>query len=231
MSSRTRQSPLRLTAPWTGAALLALVACVTPDGVQSAPRPDAMPVRSLLQLRNDQLVRQHWDLSCGAAVVATLLTYQLGSPTTEREAALGMLRQGDVHLVRARLGFSLLDLKHFAASRGFEAAGFGDLTLDELVAMAPVVAPIRVFGFAHFVVVRGRVGDRLLLADPAFGNRTMKVQTFLDAWPSRIGFVIHPPGEAHPPNRMGTPPELFLTPTPDVVRTAADSQRSIGGGR
>jgi predicted double-glycine peptidase len=41
-----------------------------------------MAVRSLMQLRNDRVVRQQWDLSCGAAVVATLLTYQLGAPVS-----------------------------------------------------------------------------------------------------------------------------------------------------
>jgi predicted double-glycine peptidase len=190
-----------------------------------------MPVRSLMELRNQGVVRQQWDLSCGAAVVATLLTYQLGSPVTERQAALGMLRTGNAQLVRARLGFSLLDLKRFAASRGFEAAGFGSLTLDELVAMAPVVAPIRVFGFAHFVVVRGRIGDRLLLADPAFGNRTMTTKTFVDSWPSRIGFVIYPRGEPHPPNHMGAPLELFLVPSPDALRMADANLRAAGDVR
>jgi predicted double-glycine peptidase len=209
------------------AVLLALGACVlAPCSAGAASSASALPVRSLMQLRNDRVVRQHWDLSCGAAVVATLFTYQLGAPVTEREAALGMLRMGDVRLVRARLGFSLLDLKRFAASRGFEAAGFGDLSLDELVAMAPAVAPIRVFGFGHFVVVRGRVGDRLLLADPAFGDRTMTTAAFLKAWPSRIGFVIHPRGQPHPPNRMGVPPELVLVAQPQAVRAADAAVRS-----
>ena len=183
-----------------------------------------------MQLRDDRLVRQQWDLSCGAAVVATLLTYQLDAPVTERQAALGMLRAGDASLVRARLGFSLLDLKRFAASRGFEAEGYGNLTLEDLVAMAPVVAPTLVFGFGHFVIVRGRAGDRLLIADPAFGNRTIGAEAFLQAWPSRIGFVIHPVGQPHPPNRMGAPPELFLTPSGDAVRTAVADVRA-GGAR
>ena len=202
----------------------------SPPLAPAALPTDAKPVRSLMQLRNDAVVRQQWDLSCGAAVVATLLTYQLGAPVTEREAALGMLRAGDARLVRARLGFSLLDLKRFAASRGFQAAGYGDLSLDELVAMAPAVAPIRVFGFAHFVVVRGRLGDRLLLADPAFGNRTITTQAFLDAWPSRIGFVIHPPGQPHPPNRMGAPPQLFLL-APEAAVRAEQSAALAGPGR
>lgn len=217
-------------APLARAALLALVVCAAlPHSAEAASaRPDAMPVRSLLELRDDRVVRQHWDLSCGAAVVATLLTYQLGSPVSERDAALGMLRAGDARLVRARLGFSLLDVKRFAASRGFDAEGYGGLTLDELVAMAPAIAPLRVFGFGHFVVVRGREGDRLLLADPAFGNRTMSVAAFQAAWPSRIGLVILPRNQPRPHNRMGAPPELFLTPSPAALRTAEASVRGAG---
>jgi predicted double-glycine peptidase len=226
-----RQVPGVWTAPSVRAVLLALAVCVAPRSAESgSPLPDAKPVRSLMDLRDDRLVRQQWDLSCGAAVVATLLTYQLGAPVTERQAALGMLRAGDVQLIRARLGFSLLDLKRFAASRGFEAEGYGDLTLDELVAMAPAAAPMLVFGFGHFVVVRGRIGDRLLLADPAFGNRTITVQEFLKSWPSHIGFVVHPKGQPHPPNRMGAPLELFATPSADVVRTADANLRAPGGG-
>ena len=228
-----RHVPAARAQPFARAALLAFVICVASwrSAESASAQPDAMRVRSLLELRDDRLVRQHWDLSCGAAVVATLLTYQLGSPVSERDAALGMLRSGDARLVRARLGFSLLDVKRFAASRGFDAAGYGDLTLDELVAMAPVIAPTRVFGFGHFVVVRGRQGGRLLLADPAFGNRTISVGAFQAAWPSRIGLVILPKGQPHPPNRMGAPPELFLVPASAALRSAEADLRAAGSVR
>jgi predicted double-glycine peptidase len=212
---------------WAGAVLLAILSS---QGLAAPGGPSAKIVRSMLELRDDKLVRQHWDLSCGAAAVATLMTYQLGAPVTEREAALSMLHASDVRLVRARLGFSLLDLKRFAASHGFAADGYGGLSLDELVAMAPAIAPIRLRGFGHFVVVRGRRGDRLLLGDPAFGNRTMSTQAFEQVWSSRIGFVLFPPGDPHPPNRMGAPPELFLSPSASAVRTAEADLRSRGSG-
>jgi len=203
----------------------------------AAPQPgwasDAKPVTSLLEMRNAQLVRQHWDLTCGAAAAATVLTYQLGHPVSEREAALRMLRAGDVRLVRARLGFSLLDLKRLARSYGFDAAGYGGLTLDELVGLSPVIVPIRVNGFGHFVVLRGRQDDRLLVADPAFGNRVMTAGAFQDAWTSRVGFVIAPPGAAGPArpsiaNRMGAPGPLFLAPGGGAVRAAEIDLRSLG---
>jgi predicted double-glycine peptidase len=203
------------------------VALLTPGGTALAS--DAKAVRSLLEMRDAQVVRQHWDLSCGAAAIATVLTYQLGRPISEREAALGMLRQGDAQLIRARLGFSLLDLKRLAVGYGLQAVGYGGLSLDDLVGLAPVIAPIRVYGFGHFVVVRGRRGDRLLVADPAFGNRTMTLQEFGRAWTSGVGFVIVRPDEPKPPNRMGAPADLFLTPSGTALRSAEAGLRNLGG--
>lgn len=209
-----------------GAAGLAIV--LASPVAASPARSDALPVRSLLEIRDEQLVRQHWDLSCGAAAVATILTYQLGHPVSEREAALGMLHMGDARLVRARLGFSLLDLKRLAVAHGFTAAGYGGLSLDDLADRAPVIVPIQVMGFPHFVVVRGRRGDRLLLGDPAFGNRTMTVDAFSRAWTSHIGFVIVAPSEPHPPNRMGAPAALFLAPGAGALRAADGDLRRLG---
>lgn len=213
---------------WAGAASLALSLAPQSRAGAHPAAAGAKAVRSLLELRDEKLVRQHWDLSCGAAAIATLMTYQLEDPVSERQAALGMLRTSDIRLVRARSGFSLLDLKRFAASRGFAAAGYANLSLDELVAMAPAVAPIRVYGFGHFVVVRGRRGDRLLLGDPAFGNRTMTVEAFRQAWTSRIGFVVYPPDNPHPPNRMGAPVDLFLAPAGQALRAADSTLRAVG---
>lgn len=197
-----------------GVAALAF-ALAAPAGVQ------ARAVRTLLDLRDQALVRQHWDLSCGAAAVATLLTYQWSDPVTERQAALGMLRIGDANLVRARLGFSLLDLKRFAATRGLQATGYAGLSLDELIAMAPAIVPLQARGAGHFVVVRGRRGDRILVGDPAFGNRTLTTDEFRRVWSSRVGFVLYRAGDPHPSNRIGAPAELFLAPADAMLRQSA----------
>lgn len=180
--------------------------------------------RSMAELRNEGVVRQHWDLSCGAAALATLMTYQLGHPVTEREAALAMLRRTSPNLVRQRLGFSLLDLKIYAATQGLGAAGFSDMTLDDLDAVAPAIVPIRWRGFRHFVVYRGRRGDRVLIADPSFGNRTLPDWAFRSAWAGGVAFTVFDPDRPQAPNRMGAPAELFLTPTQQTQRVA------IGGG-
>ncbi len=209
--------------------LAAAVALVAAPGLAIPAGSGAKPVRSLVEIRNEQVVRQHWDLSCGAAAVATLLTYQLGHPVSEHDVAIAMLRRTSPLLVRARLGFSLLDLKIYAATQGFGAAGYGQMTLADLDAMAPAIVPIRLHGFRHFVVYRGRRGDRVLIADPSFGNRTLPVEIFEKEWANGIGFVVFDPAEPRAPNRMGAPPELFVFPARQAERAAIANVRTGGG--
>jgi uncharacterized protein len=52
------------------------------------------------------------------AALATVLTYSLHVPVTEREVATGMLRMMEPLKVKHRGGFSLLDMKHFVEMRG-----------------------------------------------------------------------------------------------------------------
>jgi uncharacterized protein len=151
----------------------------------------ADPVRSLLEMRGQRVVLQEWDISCGAAALATVLTYTFGHAVSEREVAQGMLRATEPLRVKVRGGFSLLDLKRFAESRGFSAEGYRDLSLEELLQFNSPIVPISVHGYPHFVVVRGMQDGEIALADPAFGNRTMSSEKFLAAWREGIGFVVH----------------------------------------
>jgi predicted double-glycine peptidase len=176
------------------------------------------PVRTLLDLQRDKVVRQQWDLSCGAATLATILAYQHGDPIPERAIAEAMLERTDSELVQARMGFSLLDLKRFAESRGYEASGYADLTLADLVEFSPAIVPIKLTTFDHFVVFRGRQGDRVLLADPSYGNRIMHVATFEKAWRDNIAFIVQRRDGATPPDRLSARPEDFRVPSDTTLR-------------
>ena len=143
---------------------------------------DRAPVRSLLEMRQDKVVVQEWDLSCGAAALATILNYQHNEAVSEREIAKGLIKRdayvADPSLVRARHGFSLLDLKRYVDGRGYEGIGYGKLVVEDLIERAPIMVPVRLRGYNHFVVFRGILGGSVLVADPAFGNRTMSIEKF-----------------------------------------------------
>jgi hypothetical protein len=205
--------------------LAALVIVLALESVPSGAEPGRpvreprRPVRSLLEQRHERVVIQAWDLSCGAAALATVLKYQHDDPVSEREVALAMIGREEYianpGLVRYRHGFSLLDLKRYVDERGYEGVGYGKLLIEDLIERAPVMVPVRFRGYNHFVVFRGAMGDSVLLADPAFGNRSMSIEKFEAAWLDyaefgRVGFVVARRDGAEPPNRLTPLPSDFV---------------------
>ena len=190
------------------------------SSVACASVEHGQPVVSLLEMRQSRVVVQQWDLSCGAAALATVLTYQHGDAVDEREIARGMLRLTDPLRVQVRGGFSLLDLKRYVESRGYSGSGYTSLTLDDLVKLAPVLVPVSFRGYNHFVVFKGVAGERVFLADPGFGNRTVELEQFHTAWLQSIGFVVRRKDGVALPNRL-KPRAAELTRPPDAAVRAA----------
>lgn len=177
-------------------------------------------VTSVLEMRHHQVVVQQWDLSCGAAALATVLNFQHGDPVTEREIAIGMMSREEYianpAIVTYRQGFSLLDMQRFVEGRGYVGVGLGQLSFENLVDYAPIIVPISVNGYQHFVVFRGILGNRVLLADPAFGNRTVSRNRFVREWLGfpgigRVGFYVERADSLFPPNLLRPAPEDFAT--------------------
>lgn len=168
--------------------------------VAVADEQSPRPVQSLLEMRRDNVITQEWDLSCGAAALATLLTYQYGDKVSEKEVAVALMKRReyveDPGLVQLRQGFSLLDLKRYVETRSYTGIGYGQLSFDDLIEKAPIITPINTFGYNHFVVFRGVAKNRVLMADPAWGNRTMTIDDFQHAWIDyggeigHVGFVV-----------------------------------------
>ena len=75
-----------------------------------------VPVRSITELRFKNVVRQAYDLSCGAAAMATLLKYYYAEDVTEQQAVAAMLELGEREKIE-KDGFSLLEMKRFAEHR------------------------------------------------------------------------------------------------------------------
>lgn len=188
-----------------------LLAAGFADGASALAADSAPPVRSVIEARHRSVVLQQWELSCAAAALATVFRYQYGVPVTERSVALGLIDREEYianpELVRLRQGFSLLDLKRFADALGYEGIGLGQLSFPDLLERAPIIVPVDLQGYPHFVVFRGATSERVLLADPAFGNVTMSIHKFVNAWIEyrdigRVGFVVTKSGTVAPPGRL-----------------------------
>jgi predicted double-glycine peptidase len=245
-------------------ALVALLLCVPGAAGEPNSADGHRPVRSLLEMRREGVMIQKWDLSCGAAALATLLRYEFGEPVTEKDIARGLMRRSEYvehpKLLQIREGFSLLDLKRYVNGYGVQAAefgqksptrskanrksatsspkamhsarrsrsarapiagiyrgeGLGQLELNDLIERAPIMVPINALGYNHFVVFRGVVGNRVLIADPAWGNRTMTIDKFQRMWldygepMGQVGFVVTRADRRKPPTRLEPKPSEFV---------------------
>src|SRR5690348_10621421 len=70
---------------------LSCICCAIPFWATAGER-----VQSLIELREQHVVVQKWDTSCGAAALATVLNFEHGDAVGEREVAATMLRQTGV---------------------------------------------------------------------------------------------------------------------------------------
>jgi len=207
--------PLRNYKIYTCCFLSILAVFSIPPGITA----NRQPVQSLLEMRQDRVVVQKWDLSCGAAALATILNYQHQDPVQEKEIAKALIQRkeyiDDPSLVLAREGFSLLDLKRFVDKRGYQGLGFGKLELADLIERAPVMVPVNLAGYNHFVIFRGVKNNRVLVADPAWGNRTFLLEKFLDIWIEypkfgKVGFVVMTKDSTNIENQLAPHPKDFV---------------------
>lgn len=133
-----------------------------------------VPLKSWKALRDERVVKQDLDYSCGAASLATLLNEHYSQDITEKEI-LEAMDQEDAEA-------SFEDMKEVLSQLGFRAQGFAS-SWEQLVHLnMPVVVYLKHRKDDHFSVLRGINHQTAWLADPSFGNRTYSKHQFLDMW-------------------------------------------------
>lgn len=147
------------------------------------------------ELKYRHIVRQAYDYSCGSAALTTLLDYYLGRNLEERQVMEGLIKYGEADKIVQRRGFSLLDMKRYAAALGYKSGGFRAEFSDLDSLEHPALVPIHYAGFKHFVVVRDVYNDHVFVADPALGNISFTRARFEDIWDQNVLFVIYPSGQ------------------------------------
>jgi predicted double-glycine peptidase len=200
---------LRFDRYWlAGAALLLTGGCSdtlssNPKFVGLSPAGDfAVPLQTVEERKFASVVRQRFDFSCGSAALATLLRYHYGVAETEEASFRGMWAQGDREQIR-KLGFSLLDMKRYLATRGLEGQGF-KVSLDQIAkAGVPGIALVTIKNYRHFVVVKGVANGEVLVGDPSLGLRSVPADAFAKDW-NGIFFIIDP-SHGGPAGRFNSP--------------------------
>ncbi|MFL0672417.1 MAG: C39 family peptidase [Erythrobacter sp.] len=227
MAGRNQPGKARL------AAMPGMLACVMVGACSSVPAGEATPIwlgaispagptiavplTSWKDKKFENLVRQRTDFSCGAAALATIFNYAFGRTTSEQQVLVNMLRVADPDVVRQK-GFSLLDMKTYAQSVGYQAEGYrvDYATLQKLE--VPSIALLDIRGYKHFVVIRRAWDERVAIGDPAIGNMIMTRPRFEEAW-NGILFVVSGDGYVadnillNPPEPLSAKRLLELTAT------------------
>jgi predicted double-glycine peptidase len=197
MMERARLGIVPLAITLQACAVPATQSSIDVTAAGSTRAPDT--VRSWRDFRDESVVLQRFDFSCGSAALATLMRYYFGDPVSEEAILVGILGSMSAAEVRDREtnGLSLLDLRNYAERAGYQAVGVR-LTLASLPRLAgPVIVHLEGSGYPHFAVLKGVRGDRIYIADPSRGNVRLSAARFANEW-SGVALVLGKDGLALP---------------------------------
>ena len=163
-------------------------------------------------------MRQRYDYSCGSAALATLLSSGYEDAVSEGMVFSKMYEAGDKERIRTQ-GFSLLDMKKYLESEGYQADGFR-ISLDKLAELGvPAITILNMKGYHHFVVIKGIAGNEILVSDPAAGTTVLPRPQFETMW-NGVLFVIR--------NRKNVAVNYFNRKQDWQVRTKAPIGTAMG---
>lgn len=136
-------------------------------------------------------VPQKNDFSCSAAALCTMLNYGYGENLTENEVISGLMTHSDKNEVIARRTFSIAAMKEYMAGLGYKTEGYRATGTEDLKDMQmPCITPVSIYGYYHFVVVKGIHQGHFFIADPYAGNLTFSEKEFSDLWYNNFVFGV-----------------------------------------
>lgn len=170
-----RAAALALAALLGAAPGVAVVPAVAQEQESAVRRPEPYNKRHY-----KTVVRQTLDFTCGAAAVATVLTFYWDRPTTELEV-LEVIRKRYTKKEwdqREERGVSFEDLIFVAKQLGYDGMG-AKVGVDQLAqAAAPLIVHLDKGKFQHFTVLRRVAQDRFYFSDSVLGETSMAREDF-----------------------------------------------------
>jgi predicted double-glycine peptidase len=138
-------------------------------------------VKSLKEMKFDNVTAQSFEESCGASSISTLFNlYDLN--TTEKEI---------IKDINSTNMINFLDLQHISKKHNFKAKGYKipKSVFEQLT--IPVIARIlRKAEYPHFVVVQNLKGDFIIVLDPNNGKYLLSKKEFYASWIDRSSNYI-----------------------------------------
>lgn len=133
----------------------------------------AFKVKSLKELKYNDVVAQTYEESCGASSLATLLN-RYGDNVSEKDL-INDFNTTDM--------VNFLDIQSVAVKKGFRAKGY-KITKEVFEQLSiPVIARVlRHKEYPHFIVVQNLKGDFVLSLDPSNGKSIITKHEFYSVW-------------------------------------------------
>ena len=146
-------------------------------------------VKSWIEFKNENVVRQQYDYSCGAASLATTLQYFFNEKVTEKDILDFVFKERGLEkkkeFKKEDFALSFQDLKEYAEKKGYKAVGLA-LPIESLEELkVPAIVYVKLRNDEHFTVYKGMDDKFVYLADPSFGNMKFRVGKFIEMFYTR----------------------------------------------
>ncbi|HEF1859119.1 TPA: C39 family peptidase [Campylobacter jejuni] len=146
-------------------------------------------VKSYQEIKNEKVVRQNYEESCGAASLATLINILDDSNLTELDLLKAMSGQ---QLYTDMVSFA--DLNDAVKKLGFQSKSYKiDRKILESIMSVPILVKIEDDPrFPHFVVIINHKGNYLQIFDPSYGEYISSKREFYSVWDryNKGGFAL-----------------------------------------
>lgn len=137
-------------------------------------------VKSYQELRNEQVIRQSYEESCGAASLATLINI-LDFKALGEEDIVKLMSKKDKKLNTDMVSF--LELQQTAAKPSYESKGYQiDRSIFEKITIPILVKIEDDPRYPHFVIVINHQGDFTTILDPSYGKYVSTKKQFYNLW-------------------------------------------------
>ncbi|EDP6887251.1 peptidase C39 [Campylobacter upsaliensis] len=146
-------------------------------------------VKSYQEIKNEKVIRQNYEESCGAASLATLINILDDSNLTELDLLKAM---GGQQLYTDMVSFA--DLNDAVKKLGFQSKSYKiDRKILESIMSVPILVKIEDDPrFPHFVVIINHKGNYLQILDPSYGEYISSKREFYSVWDryNKGGFAL-----------------------------------------
>ncbi|AWI33636.1 C39 family peptidase [Helicobacter apodemus] len=136
-------------------------------------------LKSYQEIRNEKVIRQTYEQSCGASSLATLINLIDNQKLSELDLLKVM---SEKELTTDMVSF--LDLEEAVKKLDFKSDSFriNEQVLDKLINIPLLVKIEDDPRFPHFVIIINYQGDFLKVLDPSFGEYISSKREFYSIW-------------------------------------------------